>query len=425
MGTPNHLSRKHAMLSASKADRWINCTPSARLEEKVEETGKPSKYAEEGTLAHEMAECYLRARFLITPVDVTSAELRKLKKSDLYTEAMDEPIMAYCQYVTDQYTEALRKTKDALVLLEERLDFSAWVEQGFGTGDACIIADGVMEIVDLKFGTGVPVFAENNAQLMLYALGALSKFEMVYDINMVKLTIVQPRQERISSWEITPEDLYKWGEEVVKPKAALAYSGEGELQVGHWCRWCKVKALCRKMADHNLDLAKHEFKEPELLTTEELAQIFEQAPMLQEWVNAVSEHLLSKAISGEKIPGYKVVEGGQYGNGLMRMQFRKFLPHATTPRISSKLSNWPESRQSRSSSKRTSIHWSGTSSSKLLANPLSSPSLTSVRQWELIKQNSIFLITKLHNYECNNQSSNRQSPVQLRQRMGTPGDGGF
>ena len=275
MGAPNHSSRKHAMLSASKADRWINCTPSARLEEKVEETGKPSKYAEEGTLAHEIAECYLRARFRITPVDVTSAELRKLKKSDLYTEAMDEPVMAYCQYVTDQYTEALRKTKDALVLLEERLDFSAWVEQGFGTGDACIIADGVMEIIDLKFGTGVPVFAENNAQLMLYALGALSKFEMVYDINMVKLTIVQPRQERISSWEITPEDLYKWGEEVVKPKAALAYSGEGELQVGHWCRWCKVKALCRKMADHNLDLAKHEFKEPELL----------------------------------KIPGYKVVEG--------------------------------------------------------------------------------------------------------------------
>ena len=309
MGAPNHSSRKHAMLSASKADRWINCTPSARLEEKVEETGKPSKYAEEGTLAHEMAECYLRARFRITPVDVTSAELRKLKKSDLYTEAMDEPVMAYCQYVTDQYTEALRKTKDALVLLEERLDFSAWVEQGFGTGDACIIADGVMEIIDLKFGTGVPVFAENNAQLMLYALGALSKFEMVYDINMVKLTIVQPRQDRISSWEITPEDLYKWGEEVVKPKAALAYSGDGELQVGHWCRWCRVKALCRKMADHNLDLAKHEFKEPELLTTEELAQIFEQAPMLQDWVNAVSEHLLSKAISGEKVPGYKVVEG--------------------------------------------------------------------------------------------------------------------
>lgn len=148
MGAPNHSSRKHAMLSASKADRWINCTPSARLEEKVEETGKPSKYAEEGTLAHEMAECYLRARFRITPVDVTSAELRKLKKSDLYTEAMDEPVMAYCQYVTDQYTEALRKTKDALVLLEERLDFSAWVEQGFGTGDACIIADGVMEIIE-------------------------------------------------------------------------------------------------------------------------------------------------------------------------------------------------------------------------------------------------------------------------------------
>lgn len=111
MGAPNHSSRKHAMLSASKADRWINCTPSARLEEKVGETGKPSKYAEEGTLAHEMAECYLRARFRITPVDVTSVELRKLKKSDLYTEAMDEPVMAYCQYVTDQYTEALRKPK--------------------------------------------------------------------------------------------------------------------------------------------------------------------------------------------------------------------------------------------------------------------------------------------------------------------------
>lgn len=425
MGAPDHSSRKHAMLSASKADRWINCTPSARLEEKVEETGKPSKYAEEGTLAHEMAECYLRARFRITPVDVTSAELRKLKKSDLYTEAMDEPVMAYCQYVTDQYTEALRKTKDALVLLEERLDFSAWVEQGFGTGDACIIADGVMEIIDLKFGTGVPVFAENNAQLMLYALGALSKFEMVYDINMVKLTIVQPRQDRISSWEITPEDLYKWGEEVVKPKAALAYSGEGELQVGHWCRWCKVKALCRKMADHNLDLAKHEFKEPELLTTEELAQIFEQAPMLQEWVNAVSEHLLSKAISGEKIPGYKVVEG---------RSIRKWTDESAVQEVLTACDYTPDQFQVVKLAgipaiekllKRTLIHWLGTSSSRLQANPLWSPSLTSVRQWELNKQNSIFLITKLHNYECNNQSSNRQSPVQLRQRMGTPCNGGF
>lgn len=308
MAAVEHSTRSHALLSASRAERWLNCPPSARLEEKFDEAA-PSKYAEEGTLAHEIAEVMLRARFMITPVDDCTKELRKLKKSNLYKAEMDEFLRTYLDYVTDQLVEAKHKTKDAVILLEERLDFSRWVEQGFGTGDSVIIADGVLEVIDLKYGQGVSVYAEKNPQLMLYGLGALEKYDMLYDIHTVKLTIVQPRQERIDSWETTPEDLFTWGEEVVRPTAALAYTGKGETKCGHWCKWCRVKGMCAKLAQANLDLAKDEFKEPQLLSDERLAEIFQQIPMLQDWASAVADYLLKQALAGKNIPGYKVVEG--------------------------------------------------------------------------------------------------------------------
>ena len=319
-----HTNRSHALLAASRASRWMNCPPSARLEEKMDESA-PSKYAEEGTLAHELAEMTLRARFRLSPAGLCTKEIRGLKKNPLYSGEMEKYLDVYLDYVTEQYRAALHTTPDAVVLLEERLDFSRWVEQGFGTGDAIVIADGGMEVIDLKYGKGVEVFAENNPSLMLYGLGALEAFDMLYGIDTVKLTIVQPRQERIDSWSISSEDLYTWGEEEVKPKAALAYEGKGETKCGYWCKWCRVKPLCAKMAEANLDLAKDEFKEPQLLSDERLVEVFTQLPMLKDWAGSVADYLLKQAIAGKEVPGYKVVEGRTQRKWADEAQVREIL----------------------------------------------------------------------------------------------------
>lgn len=324
MERQEHSSRSHALLAASRASRWMNCPPSARLEEKMDESA-PSKYAEEGTLAHELAEVMLRGRFRLLPADDCTKEVRRLKKNPLYSDEMKTYLDVYLDYVTEQYKVALQSTPDAVISLEERLDFSRWVEQGFGTGDAIVIADGVMEVIDLKYGKGVEVFAEKNPQLMLYGLGALEAFDMLFGIKTVKLTIVQPRQERIDSWSISAEDLYIWGDEEVKPKAALAYEGKGEMKCGHWCKWCRVKPLCAKMAETNLDLAKDEFKEPQLLSDDRLVEVFTQLPMLKDWAESVAEYLLKQALAGKEVPGYKVVEGRTQRKWADETQVREIL----------------------------------------------------------------------------------------------------
>lgn len=324
MERQEHSSRSHALLAASRASRWMNCPPSARLEEKMDESA-PSKYAEEGTLAHELAEVMLRGRFRLLPADDCTKEVRRLKKNPLYSDEMKTYLDVYLDYVTEQYRVALQSTPDAVISLEERLDFSRWVEQGFGTGDAIVIADGVMEVIDLKYGKGVEVFAERNPQLMLYGLGALEAFDMLFGIKTVKLTIVQPRQERIDSWSISAEDLYIWGDEEVKPKAALAYEGKGEMKCGHWCKWCRVKPLCAKMAETNLELAKDEFKEPQLLSDDRLVEVFTQLPMLKDWAESVAEYLLKQALAGKEVPGYKVVEGRTQRKWADEAQVREIL----------------------------------------------------------------------------------------------------
>lgn len=324
MERQEHSSRSHALLAASRASRWMNCPPSARLEEKMDESA-PSKYAEEGTLAHELAEVMLRGRFRLLPADDCTKEVRRLKKNPLYSDEMKTYLDVYLDYVTEQYRVAIQSTPDAVISLEERLDFSRWVEQGFGTGDAIVIADGVMEVIDLKYGKGVEVFAEKNPQLMLYGLGALEAFDMLFGIKTVKLTIVQPRQERIDSWSISAEDLYIWGDEEVKPKAALAYEGKGEMKCGYWCKWCRVKPLCAKMAETNLELAKDEFKEPQLLSDDRLVEVFTQLPMLKDWAESVAEYLLKQAITGKEVPGYKVVEGRTQRKWADEAQVREIL----------------------------------------------------------------------------------------------------
>lgn len=303
-----HSSRAHALLSASGADRWLNCTPSARLEEKFAESAS-SVYADEGTLAHEFGDVNLRWFNLEITKAILHKELTTFRKHKLYSPEMEGEVEKYTNYVIEALAVAKQTTPDAKLIIEERLDFSHLVEQGFGTGDSCIIADNVLEIVDLKYGKGVKVDADDNPQLKLYAIGALRKYELLYDITTVKLTIIQPRLDHVSSWEISVEELLDWGENEVKPKAALAYAGKGEKIPGDHCKWCKVKAMCPALAAKNLELAQHEFADPELLTDTQIIEIYAQQPMLVNWVNAVAAYILDTAVKGKAWPGYKVVNG--------------------------------------------------------------------------------------------------------------------
>lgn len=303
-----HSSRSHARLSASGSKRWLACTPSVRLEENFKDKGS-SVFAREGTLAHEFSDYALR----LLNDEITKGRYEeataKLKKHELFTREMPAQVDKYVTYVTEQLAEARHKTPDAKLMVEERLDFSHIVKNGFGTGDATIVTDSEMEVIDLKYGKGVRVDAENNSQLMLYGLGALRANELIYDIETVKLTIVQPRLNSISSWIISTEDLERWAEEEVKPKAALAYEGKGDQVAGDHCRWCKAKATCRAFSNLNNELAKLDFKEPELLTTEEIVMVYESLPRLTDYANAVAAYLKDQALQGNPVEGYKLVEG--------------------------------------------------------------------------------------------------------------------
>ena len=194
--------------------------------------------------------------------------------------------------------------------IEQKLDLTEYIPESFGTADCVIISDGVMEVIDLKYGKGVPVYADYNPQLMLYGLGALNKYDFMYEIESVKLTVVQPRLNNISSFLISVEELRKWANDVLKPQAELAFSGEGELNAGEWCKFCAVKNKCRALYEKQIELAKYEFKEPKLLSDEEIADILGRIPQLVEWANSVSEYAKDEAVNhGKAWPGYKLVEG--------------------------------------------------------------------------------------------------------------------
>lgn len=312
MAKVSHNIREHALLSASHAARWLACPPSARLEEKFKETcGEPesSVYAEEGTLAHEFAELRLRQLSGRISDQEYVEESERLRSHGLYSEEIEDNIEKYAAYVMEEFEASKKIVPDPVLFIEEQLDFSHIVEQGFGTGDAGIIADGTMEIIDLKYGKGIKVEACENPQLKLYALGALRNYEMFYDIHTVKLTIIQPRLDNITSWSVPVKDLVKWAEETVKPVAAKAYEGKGLQKAGEHCKFCLVKAMCATLASRNVALAKHEFKDPHLLTEKQLLDVYRQIPMLTDWANAVGEYLYKKALAGEKVEGYKLVEG--------------------------------------------------------------------------------------------------------------------
>ena len=256
----------HALLSASSSHRWLNCPPSARLGENYEDRG--SDFAAEGTDAHSLCEHKLKTVLGIPSEDPT-------ENLTWYNEEMEECASGYAAYVLELLAEAKKVTTDPIVLIEQRLDYSKYVESGFGTGDCVLIADGTLNIVDYKHGKGVEVSADHNPQMMLYALGALEIFDALYDIDTVTMTIYQPRRSNVSTYTVSTAELLEWAETVLKPTAELAFKGEGEFHCGEWCRFCKAKADCRERARANLALAAYDFAEPPLLTDEEVEEVLE------------------------------------------------------------------------------------------------------------------------------------------------------
>ena len=292
----------------------MNCTPSPRLEEDFEE--KTSPFAEGGTLAHEFAEINLQLQLKIITKRKYNSLAKPLKAHKFYSEEMEEYVQEHVDYVIQQFTEAKRKTQGAILSIEEKIDLTHYIEDGFGTNDDVIIADGVLEVIDLKYGKGVRVEAKENSQLKLYGLGALRHHELSFDIHTVKLTVTQPRLNSISTWSISVEDLKAWGEEVVKPKAIEAYAGEGEQAAGDWCRFCKAKPKCKALATFSLEAVKRDFEtldceveDPKLLTDDELIRIFKAGSQIKTWLESLSSYVFEEALNGKKWPEHKLVAG--------------------------------------------------------------------------------------------------------------------
>ncbi|MBE6068056.1 MAG: DUF2800 domain-containing protein [Clostridium lundense] len=300
--------KKHALLSASGSSRWMQCPPSARLEETVEE--ETSEYAREGTFAHALAELHINYYLGNIKKAQFNKEVKNLKQDSFYSEELMEYVQIYVDFGIEKINEARVNTKDAVSMVEMKLNYSEWVPEGFGTGDLVIITDDVIEIIDLKFGQGVPVYAIGNTQMRLYALGAIQQFGCLYDINTVKMTIIQPRLDNISTDDIAVDALLKWGEEDVKPKAELAIKGKGEFKAGTHCRFCRVKRTCRARAEENMKLCNLEFKQLPLLTDEEIVEVLNSIDELQKYASDVKEYALNKAINESKRwTGFKLVNG--------------------------------------------------------------------------------------------------------------------
>lgn len=291
---------KHSSQSASGSERWIHCPPSAKLTAGMQDEETP--FAAEGTAAHALCEWKVRKALKM--------RAGKRPASDYWTDEMEECTDDYRDYVCDLVGQARQICKDPVTMVEQHLDFSCWVPDGYGTGDFLLVADGELNIVDFKYGRGVPVYADHNPQMMLYALGGMTIFDMLYDIHTVTMTIFQPRLSNISVWTIDATELYRWAEEELRPKAEMAAKGEGEYTPGPWCRFCKARNQCRARAESFLELARMEFRPPALLSDEEIAEVMEQVDELSRWASDVMAYATAAAIEdGRHFEGFKVVEG--------------------------------------------------------------------------------------------------------------------
>ena len=290
----------HSPLPPSSAFRWMECTPSAKLNAALPDS--TSEYALQGTAAHALCEYKL--------LKLLGKDAKDPTEDLTYFDAeMADCTDSYQQYVSEQIEKAKHFCKDPIVLVEQKLDFSKWVPQGFGTGDCVIVADNVLTVVDFKYGVGVLVEAEQNPQMMCYALGALALFDSIYDIENVVMTIFQPRRDNISTYELSKKELLQWADEILSPAAQLAAKGEGEFKAGKHCRFCKVKAACRKRAEYNLELARYDFEMPANLEDTEIEVILSKADELAAWCSDIKEYALQQALNGKQWDDWKLVEG--------------------------------------------------------------------------------------------------------------------
>ncbi len=302
----------HAKLSASGSKKWLTCTRSAQLEDQFPD--ERSVFAEEGTFAHEVFELlirkYLEGAMLSPPYE---HRLRQLQQNEHWSQDLFDHVDQAALAAFERIDEADARCPDPLVLVEQRLDFSPWVPEGFGTGDLVIVADDLLEVMDLKYGKGIPVDAEGNTQMMLYALGALNQHGHLYDIKRVRMTILQPRLDNFASAEMLVEDLLEWADKTVRPRARMAWDGEGEYVPGDHCTsgFCRARYQCPARAEAALAVARQDFalRPPELLTQEQLLAVLAKADMAAKWLADVQTYALKLAESGQEIPGYKLVEG--------------------------------------------------------------------------------------------------------------------
>ena len=296
------MPSRHARFSPSSADRYIHCTPSLRLGEEYGPPDTGSIYTAEGTEAHELGEYLLRTALGEEMTDPRPG-------MHYYCEEMQECAEGYRDTVLELFHQLQLRSPDAAIFIEQEVNFEAYVPGGFGTSDCVIIGDGEMLVVDYKHGKGVPVSAVDNAQLKCYALGAYLAFEALYDIRKITLVIYQPRISNYSQFSLTAEDLLSWANETLRPAAALALAGEGELECGSWCRFCKAKAVCRKRAEENLALARYDFARPPTLEDDEVNLILGRLPDLEAWASDIRDYALQRALGGYAWDDFKLVEG--------------------------------------------------------------------------------------------------------------------
>lgn len=299
-----HSERAHALLSASASHRWLTCTPSVRLEEQFPDS--TSEYAEEGTLAHEIAELKLR-KYFVEPMSQSTftRRLNKMKKHELFQDEMLRHTDTYLEYLQGL---TIGFSYSPYVAVEKKLNYSSYAPEGFGTVDCLIIGGDTLYITDFKYGKGVKVQADNNPQMKLYALGAYVEYSFLYPIKNVHLAIIQPRLDSISEFTLSLDELLAWGEEI-KPLAQKAFNGEGDFVPGEHCKFCKAKAQCRARAEQYAALEDFNYMKPPLISNDEVGQILEKAEHIESWIKALKEYALAECLKGNEIPNWKAVEG--------------------------------------------------------------------------------------------------------------------
>lgn len=320
----------HAVLGASSAKRWLTCTPSARLGERLTSRfgSESSPYAQEGTKAHALAEIKVRKAFYAADGMTTTVYSRMSEEErDAYTginafrydalraelgdipSDMEHATDAYCDVVMEKYLSAKDQDASTRLLLEQRLDYSRWVPSGFGTGDCVIVSDSLLEIADLKYGLGIPVDAVDNPQLRLYGLGAIAKFGQLYDFPAVRMTIIQPRLESVSEETLGRVELLDWAEAEVREKAQQAWKGVGDFVPGDHCRFCPAKAVCSARVAEALKLFRYGFETPGLIPDEQVPGILETLDVAEAWIKDFRAYAEKQALNGQKFPGWKLVRG--------------------------------------------------------------------------------------------------------------------